>query len=141
MHVRYYMPGYIWLKILSKCIEAFKKNKDKKRVIEILSFLLKQNCHMLSYKGKWYEELALIEMHHHKNIEISASIIIQALNTENLTQVDKVILIDRANKIVKKKVIKSITKTTINKILDDNILHMPKYKPTSIIINATVMPR
>lgn len=141
MHVRYYMPGYIWLKILSKCIEAFKKNKDKKRVVEILSFLLKQNCHMLSYKGKWYEELALIEMHHHKNIEISASIIIQALNTENLTQVDKVILIDRANKIVKKKIIKSITKTTINKILDDNILHMPKYKPTSIIINATVMPR
>lgn len=141
MHVRYYMPGYIWLKILSKCIEAFKKNKDKKRVVEILSFLLKQNCHMLSYKGKWYEELALIEMHHHKNIEISASIIIQALNTENLTQVDKVILIDRANKIVKKKIIKSITKTTINKILDDNILHMPKYKPTSIIINATLMPR
>lgn len=141
MHVRYYMPGYIWLKILSKCIEAFKKNRDKKRVVEILSFLLKQNCHMLSHKGKWYEELALIEMYHHKNIEISASIIIQALNTENLTQVDKVNLIDRANKIVKKKIIKSITKTTVNKILDDYIPHMPKYKPTSIIINATVMPR
>ena len=41
-------------------------------------------------KGKWYDELALIEMYHHKDLEACASIIIKALNTENITQTDKI---------------------------------------------------
>ncbi|KAF3426184.1 hypothetical protein E2986_03283 [Frieseomelitta varia] len=144
-HVRRFMSGYIWLKILSKSIDAFKKDKNekdnKKRVVEILSFLLEQNCHMHVYKGEWFTELALIEMHHHKNIEASASTIIKALKTENLTQVDKVNLMERASKIVKKKNgIKITTKHSINEILDSHAHYMPKYEAASIIVHAIAMP-
>ncbi|KAK9307123.1 hypothetical protein QLX08_002448 [Tetragonisca angustula] len=144
-HVRRFMPGYTWLKILSKSIDAFKKDKNekdnKKRVVEILSFLLEQNCHMHVYKGEWFTELALIEMYHHKNIEASASTIIKALKTENLTQVDKVNLMERASKIVKKKNgIKITTKHSINEILDSHAHYMPKYEAASIIVHAIAMP-
>lgn len=142
MHIRRYMPGYTWIKILSTSIEAFKKDKDKTQVVEILLFLLEQNCHMYMHKGKWYNELVSIEMYYHKNIETSASFIIKALNVENLTQVDKINLMERAKKILKKKVgIKPITKANVNKALDNHIHNMPKYEPVSITIDATGMQR
>ncbi|CAD1470795.1 unnamed protein product, partial [Heterotrigona itama] len=144
-HVRRFMPGYIWLKILSASICAFKKDENeknnRKRMVEILSFLLEQNCHMHVHKGEWFAELALIEMHHHKDIEASASIIIKALKTENLTQVDKVSLIERASKIVKKKNgIEITTKHSLSEILDSHVHYMPKYEAASIIVHATAMP-
>ncbi|XP_076183360.1 fanconi-associated nuclease 1 [Ptiloglossa arizonensis] len=142
MHVRRFMPGYIWLKILSKCIDAFKKNKDKERVVEILNFLLEQDCHMCMNKGKWYNELALIKMFHHKDVETSALIIMQALETKNLSRVDKIELLERANKICKRKTgVKPLTKTSINKVLDNCIHQMPKYKTAYITINASTMSK
>ncbi|XP_053998115.1 fanconi-associated nuclease 1-like [Hylaeus anthracinus] len=142
MHVRRFMPGYVWLKILSKCIDAFKKDKDKKRVIEILNFLIEQNCHMSRSKGRWYNELALIKMVHYKDVEASASIIIQALGTQNLSRVDKVELLERANKIYKRKTgVKSLTKFNINEVLNDHNDQMPKYKTPSNTINASMMPK
>lgn len=161
-HVTRYMPAFVWMKILSLSIEAFKKNKDKepkdgengdgtnknkKRVVEILLFLLEQNCYMHTCKGKWYDELALIEMHHHKDIETCVSIIIKALNTENITQIDKINLMKRARKIVKKKDgIKPSTRDTLNKILgnhciSEDVIAPMFYQSRSITIYATEMPR
>lgn len=161
-HVTRYMPAFVWMKILSISIEAFKKdkdkkakdgkngdgtNKDKKQVVEILLFLLEQNCYMHTYKGKWYDELALIEMYHHKDIETCASIIIKALNTENITQIDKINLMKRARKIVKKKDgIKPSTRDTLNKILGDHciledVISPMFYQSKSVTIYATEMPR
>ncbi|XP_076240730.1 fanconi-associated nuclease 1 isoform X2 [Calliopsis andreniformis] len=140
MHVRRFMPGYIWLKILSISVDAFKKNKDKKQVIEILWFLINQDCHMQTRKGAWYNELALIEMFHHKNVESSAGIIMQALN-ENLIQVDKIELIERGNKILKKKTgVQPITKVQLEQVLDNHINLIPKYEPATNIIDASLMP-
>ncbi|XP_060828219.1 fanconi-associated nuclease 1-like [Bombus pascuorum] len=160
-HVTRYMPAFVWMKILSISIEAFKKDKDKeakdgkngdgtnknkKRVVEILLFLLEQNCYMDECKGKWYDELALIEMYHHKDLEACASIIIKALNTENITQTDKINLIKRARKIVKKKDgIKPSTRDTLNKILGNHrILEDVSamfYQNMSVTIYAAEMPR
>ncbi|XP_043260835.1 fanconi-associated nuclease 1-like [Colletes gigas] len=141
MHVRCFMPEYVWLKILSKSIEAFKKIEDKKHVLEILNFLLEQDCHLSKYKGSWYNELALIKMYHHKDVDASASVIIEALGTENLSQVDRVELLERANKIFKKKKgVKPHTKINIDKVLNDHIHQMPKYEVSSITINALSMP-
>lgn len=140
------MLGYIWLKVLTASICAFKKdmnkNNNKKRLVEILSFLLEQNCHMHLYKGKWFTELALIEMCHLKDIEASAFTIIKALKTENLTQVDKINLMERANKILKKKNgIEISTKHSVSEILDNHAHYMPKYEAASIIVHSTVMPK
>ena len=141
MHVRRFMPGYIWLKILSQSIDAFKKDKDKNRAAEALSFLLEQDCHMHTRKGKWYNELALIKMFHFKDAEASALITKQALKTEKLTQVDKVDLIERAKKLLKKKTgVKSCTKMEISTVLNDHIYEMPMYEAASNTIDALLMP-
>ncbi|XP_034191993.2 fanconi-associated nuclease 1 isoform X1 [Osmia lignaria lignaria] len=141
LHVRRYMPVYVWLKILSVCIDAFKKDKDKTQVVEVLHFLLEHDYYIHTKKGKWYAELALIEMYHHKNLEASASVIMKALSTEHLTRVDKVDLIERAQRILKKKTgLKPITKLNMNKTLDEHIHQMPKYDAASNIISAVLMP-
>lgn len=142
MHVRRFMPGYIWLKILSKSIDAFKKNKDTTQAVKILKFLINQDCHMHAKKGTWYKELVIIEMYHHKNIEVSADIIMEALGNKHLSQVDIIELIDRGNKILKKKTgVESTTKARLNKLLDHHVYRMPTYKPATNIIDAPLMPR
>lgn len=141
MYVRRYMPLYVWLKILSVCIDAFKKDKDKTRVVEVLRFLLEHDYYIHTKKGEWYAELALIEMYHHKNLEASASVIMEALSTEHLTRVDKVDLIERANRILKKKTgLEPTTKLNMSKTLNEHIHHMPKYEAASNVISAVLMP-
>ena len=141
VHVRRFMPGYIWLKILWQSVDAFKKDKDKNRAVEALNFLLEQDCHMHARKGKWYSELALIKMFHFKDAEASALITKQALKAGNLTQVDKIDLIERAKKILKKKTgVKSYTKMEISTVLNDHIYEMPTYEAASNTIDALLMP-
>ncbi|XP_076680635.1 fanconi-associated nuclease 1 [Andrena cerasifolii] len=140
MHVRRFMPGYVWLKILSQSIDAFKKDNDKNRAVEALNFLLEQDCHMRTRKGKWYSELALIKMFHFKDAEASALITKQALKSGILTQVDKIDLIERAKKILKKKTgVKSNTKMEISTVLNDHIYEMP-YEAALNTIDASLMP-
>ncbi|CAK9833657.1 Fanconi-associated nuclease 1 [Anthophora retusa] len=140
-HVKRYVPVYVWLKILSKCVDAFKKAENKSRVVEVLKMLLKQDCYMYENKGKWYIELAQIEMYYNKNVIKTASIITKALNTETLTQVDKVTLIERMNKILAKKTkLKSVQRVSINETLKNHIHEIPKYKIPISTITALSMP-
>lgn len=137
------MPGYVWLKILSASVAAFKKNSDKQRVVEILHCLVTQNCHRHAYKGRCYTELALIQMHHLRDIESTARIIERALNeTEHLTQVDKLCLLERATKIVNRKTgVKPITKGLMEQVLSDHNSELLRYDAPKKIINAMPMPQ
>ncbi|XP_031832687.1 fanconi-associated nuclease 1 isoform X2 [Nomia melanderi] len=141
MHVRRFMPGYVWLKILSKSVDAFKKCENKTRAVEILKFLLEQDCHMHTRKGKWYCELALITMHHQKDVESTALIIMKALNNEHLSQVDIEDLIGRAKKIQKKKKgIQPDTKKNISEMIDYHIDQLSTFTPTFNTIYASTSP-
>ncbi|XP_076292519.1 fanconi-associated nuclease 1 isoform X2 [Lasioglossum baleicum] len=140
MHVRKFMPGYVWMKILSKSIDAFKRKKDLTRVEEILNFLLEQNCHMQTYKGKWYSELALVKMRHRKDINSSALVTMTALNCEYISQVDKVDLLRRLKQISKRKAdVESKTKMNIDKVLNDYCHQMPTFDK-KIVISGSLMP-
>lgn len=140
-HVKRYLPIYVWFKILSLCIDAFKKDVDKTQVVKVLRFLLEQDCCMHSKKGEWYCELALTEMHHNKNIEASALIVIEALNKSDLTRVDKVQLIERARRIAKRKTgLKPTIKFDINKTLDEHSYQMPEHENKTNVISAALMP-
>ncbi|XP_012139880.1 fanconi-associated nuclease 1 isoform X2 [Megachile rotundata] len=140
VHVRRYLPVYVWFKILSLCVDAFKKDADKTQVVKVLRFLLEQDCCMHTKKGEWYCELALTEMHHNKNIEASALIIIEALS-KDLTQVDIVQLIERAKRIAKKKTgLNPTIKFDINKILDEHSHQMPEHENKTNVISAALMP-
>ncbi|KAK2577223.1 hypothetical protein KPH14_003369 [Odynerus spinipes] len=114
LHIRHFMPGYLWLKTLSKSIDAFKKVKLMLPfTIQILHTLIKQNCHMQSKKGTWYAELALIEMHHNKDLEASAKVVLESLKVENLSEFGTAEILERAKKLVKRK---HLNNTTLNSI-------------------------
>ncbi|KAG5329838.1 FAN1 nuclease, partial [Acromyrmex charruanus] len=119
-HIRHFMPGYVWLKVLSKSIDAFKKSKETlSQAIKFLLILIEQNCHMKHRKGQWYSELIKIEMFHRKNFEASFMFLSKAILCENLSEVDEFNLLDRANKIYKRKSgIEKRTKNSIKIMLD-----------------------
>ncbi|XP_047357457.1 fanconi-associated nuclease 1-like isoform X1 [Vespa velutina] len=115
LHISRFMPGYLWLKILSKSIDAFKKVKETLPfAIEILHKLINQNFYMQRKKETWYAELALIEMHHNKNLEASAKITLKSLKIETLSEVGTAELLERAKKLVKRK--NGISNTTSTNI-------------------------
>ncbi|KAL2740672.1 fanconi-associated nuclease 1-like isoform X1 [Vespula squamosa] len=134
-HISRFMPGYLWLKILSKSIDAFKKVKETLPfAIEILHKLINQNFYMQRKKEAWYAELALIEMYHNRNLEASAKITLESLKIENLSEVGTAELVERAKKLVKRKT--GISNTTLANI--KITLKFMESNFTSSILNTTV---
>lgn len=127
------MPGYLWLKILSKSIDAFKKVKESLPfAVEILHKLINQNFYMQSKKEMWYSELAMIEMYHNKNLEASAKITLQSLKIETLSEVGTAELLERAQKLCKRKT--GISGTTLTNV--KTTLKFMNSKLKSPIINT-----
>lgn len=136
-HIRRFMPGYLWLKVLSKSIDAFKKTKETlPQAREFLRMLIDQDCHMKSRKGSWFNELITIEMHHMKDPNASVAVLLDAVSHENLTEVDRLDLLDKADRLVKRKtVISGSAKATVKDILG-NVLN--KARPTSQTCSNTI---
>lgn len=98
------MPGYMWLKVLYKSIDAFKKTKETlPQAIQFLHMLVKQKCHMKHRKGQCYMELIKIEMYHMKDPNVSVRLLSKAVSQENLTEVDRLDLLERAENLAKRK--------------------------------------
>ncbi|KAL6425458.1 hypothetical protein ACFW04_009559 [Cataglyphis niger] len=136
-HIRCFMPGYLWLKVLSKSVDAFKKTKETMpQAMEFLRTLINQDCHMKSRKGLWFNELIKIEMYHMKNLDASVALLSDAISHGSLTEVDKLDLLDRAEMLVKRKTgINKCTKATVRHILD-NMLN--KARPISQTCSITI---
>lgn len=133
-HIKCFMPGYLWLKVLSKSIDAFKKSKEMPQAIEFLRTLIDQDCHMKSKKGLWFNELIKIEMHHMKNIDGSVALLSEAVSHKDLTEVDRLDLLDRAEMLVKRKTASKCAKATVRHILDNML---DKVRPTSQMCSIT----
>lgn len=136
-HIRRFMPGYLWLKVLSKSVDAFKKTTETMpRAVKFLRTLIDQDCHMKSRKGSWFNELIKIEMYHMKNLDASVALLLDAASHESLTKVDRLDLLDRAEMLVKRKTgINKCTKATVKHILD-NMLN--KARPISQTCSITI---
>ncbi|EFN62889.1 Coiled-coil domain-containing protein MTMR15 [Camponotus floridanus] len=135
-HIKCFMPGYLWFKVLSKSIDAFKKSKETMpQAIEILRTLIDQDHHMKSKKGLWFNELIKIEMHHMKNIDGSVALLSEAVSYKDLTEVDRLDLLDRAEMLVRRKTISKCAKATVRHILDNML---DKVRPTSQMCSITI---
>lgn len=131
-HVRHFMPGYVWLKVLSKSIDAFKKTKETlPQAIEYLQKLIDQECHMKNKKGQWYCELIKIEGFHEKNLDDSVALLSKAVIAKSLTEVDRLDLLERAEKLVKRKTGISQQAKEVAKNILDNVLN--RSRPTNHI--------
>lgn len=133
-HIKCFMPGYLWLKVLSKSIDAFKKSKEMPQAIEFLRTLIDQDCHMKSKKGLWFNELIKIEMYHMKNIDGSIALLSEAVSHKDFTEVDRLDLLDRAEMLGKRKTASKCAKATVRHILDNML---DKVRPTSQMCSIT----
>ncbi|XP_039306168.1 fanconi-associated nuclease 1 [Solenopsis invicta] len=142
-YIRHFMPSYLWLKILSKSIDAFKKTIETiPLAIEFLQMLINQNCHMKYRKGQWYSELIKIEMHHRKNFDASVALLSDAITYENLTEVDRLDLKDRAERIANRKSgISKSTKDSVKLMLDNMFSNIQLTPSSSITINGSLCGR
>ncbi|KAL0099203.1 hypothetical protein PUN28_020048 [Cardiocondyla obscurior] len=140
-HIRRFMPGYMWLKVLSKSINVFKKTKETLPLaIDYLQILINQNCHMKYRKGQWYIELIKIHMYHQKNLEASVALISKTIKYENLTEVDRLDLLERAEIIVKRKTgISKNSQALVKHMLDSHVISRTQLIPeNSITIQGTI---
>ncbi|XP_023246169.1 fanconi-associated nuclease 1 isoform X2 [Copidosoma floridanum] len=121
LHVRKFVPEYEWTKVLSRSIDAFKKNPETiPEAVNALQALIDDKHFCQSSRGKWYSELALIEMHHKKDLETSAALTLHALQQDTLTEVDASGLISRLVKLMRRKTgISAETKVKIQMTLDE----------------------
>ncbi|XP_012532751.2 fanconi-associated nuclease 1 [Monomorium pharaonis] len=139
-HIRHFMPGYMWLKVLSKSIDAFKKTEEMMPLaVKFLQMLIDQNCHMKHRKGQWYLELIKIEMYHKKDLEASVALLSNAVMYNSLTEVNKLDLLNKAEIIVKRKSgINKRTKEIVKHILDNVFLRIKLTSPNNTIIKGTL---
>lgn len=135
------MPGYMWLKVLSKSIDAFKKTKETMPLaIEFLRMLIDQDCHMKIRKGQWYNELIKIETFHMKDLDTSVRLLSNVtMSYDNLTEVDRLDLLDKAERIVKRKSgIRECTKNVVKDMLDNVFSRTRLTSQSSITITGTL---
>ncbi|CAB0031697.1 unnamed protein product [Trichogramma brassicae] len=104
LHVRKFVAEYSWLKVMSMSVDSLKKSPETiPEAVTILKTLIDDKLYSQSSRGKWYSELALIEMHHLKNLENSAALAIHALQQNTLTEVDVSDLVERLRKLTRRK--------------------------------------
>ena len=144
MHIKKFKPEYLWAKVLSKSVDAFKKTPETiPEAVEILKTLINQKHLIQTSQGKWYNELALIQMHHCKDLEASATLTIHALEQDSLTQVDVSNLFERLRKLMRRKTgISKETKDLIQKAqkkIESKGLYY--YSTNTKIITANIVDR
>lgn len=136
-HVQNFREEYVCIKIVTTCLEVFKKEDATiPEAVDMLRNLISQEIYLQSRKGQWYEELALIEMKHRKNLEAAALLTIKGLTLRNITETDKHVLTKRASTLAKRKSgLDNNTKFTLKNLIDQEML---TNTPT-VSINASVM--
>ncbi|XP_031779322.1 fanconi-associated nuclease 1 isoform X1 [Nasonia vitripennis] len=121
LHIRKFIPEYTWVKVLSISVDAFKKTPETiQEAVNILETLIAEKSFTQSSRGRWYSELALIEMHHRKDLERSAELTLHALQQVTLTEVDVSGLLERLRKLMRRKTgISNETKSKIQKVQEE----------------------
>jgi Fanconi-associated nuclease 1 len=70
LFIRRYTAGSTYAYAMTKAIEAFRKSKDQiPECVIILQELLHQNVYLPQFRGRWYDQLALLLHVHLKNFE------------------------------------------------------------------------
>ncbi|KAG8035693.1 hypothetical protein G9C98_001121 [Cotesia typhae] len=121
-HVRRFDATYVWGKVVWSSVDAFKKEKVE-GIATATKFLkaLIANKNIIQGKiGRWYGELAMIEMSHNKDLEASVALTKKALTEERLSPVDVAEMLDRARKLVARKAgISSQSKELMKQLIKD----------------------
>ncbi|XP_046613534.1 fanconi-associated nuclease 1-like isoform X1 [Neodiprion virginianus] len=103
-HVQKFSEEYVCMKIVTSCLEIFKKERSYiPEAVKMLNDLINQETYCQSRKGEWYDELALIKTKYNKNLNDAARIIIKGLTHATVTEIGKHVLTKRASMLAKRK--------------------------------------
>ncbi|XP_046741984.1 fanconi-associated nuclease 1-like isoform X2 [Diprion similis] len=136
-HVQKFSEEYVCMKIVTSCLEIFKKESSTiPEAIKMLNDLINQETYLQSRKGEWYDELALIETKYNKNLNDAASIIIKGLTHAAVTEIGKHVLTKRACMLAKrKKGINREVQSHLKDLIKPEILR----EPHKVSINGKVI--
>ncbi|XP_057322349.1 fanconi-associated nuclease 1-like [Microplitis mediator] len=141
-HVRRFDATYVWAKVVWTSIDAFKKEKTEgmPTATKFLRALIANKKIIQGRIGRWYSELALIEMSHNKDLEASVTLTHQALTQERLSLVDTAEMLDRARKLVARKTgISNESKELMKQLIQDREEEFVVVF-NEVVVTATMMP-
>lgn len=133
VHIKQFLPEQIWFEIALKSVESFKKSEDTMHIaVEILKTLIQFND-----SPSLYNQLALIEMHHRKDLETSASLSLQLLKNENVSIVDVRTTQSRIKKLLKQK--SGLSQETQMSLKDAEEIWQEKYPYEATSVNMKII--
>lgn len=135
-HVQKFREEYVCIKIVTCCLESFKKNKSTlPEAVRMLRDIIGQETLLQGRKGDWYEELALIEGWHKKDRETSAILTIEGLRLEKISDVARHSLNKRAANLSKRKDVSQAIKAQLTELMEkESACTFPK-----VSINANAL--
>lgn len=143
-HVARFSTGNTWGKIVWHSVAALKKSKETMVVAErYLNYLLEQHDYTQNYRGKWYNELALIKSFHQKENDIAVKLLFDALSSQEFTDRDQTDLIDKLKSYSKKKnsFMSPEFKSEVELLLKDLERRLPQENFESITITGKKINR
>ncbi|XP_015588319.1 fanconi-associated nuclease 1 [Cephus cinctus] len=140
LHVKKFAPEYFWVKTISKSVDAFKKSKNIEDVITYLNVLINQKHVQLSNKASLYQELCLLEKHYKKDLESSATFVMDALVQNNITELDTTNWLKRAETLLRRQTgISKETKANLKAAVERVKNVLPSNPNVTKIIGSTLM--
>jgi hypothetical protein len=132
LFIRRFAAGSVYAYAMTKAVEALKKDKDRlPECVTILQELLYQDVYLPHYRGKWYEELALILQVRLKYFEEATLVVIEAMKDGCLNEVHQQMLSARGSLLLHKRGISQNLKQKLGKNIKE-----PLKKPPSVTIKA-----
>ena len=103
LHIQKFEPLHTWMKALYKSVNAFKKSAETiPDAVSILETLINKS-YSQSSRVKYFNELALIESHHLKNLEKSAALTLEGVKSSNMSLIATCESLERISKLLKRK--------------------------------------
>ncbi|XP_034951589.1 fanconi-associated nuclease 1-like [Chelonus insularis] len=140
-HVRRFEPSYVWAKIIWTSIDGFKKNpEDVQTATKYLRTLISYKDVIQGRRGRWFAELALIEMSHNKNLEASVNVTLRALTGEKLSAADIAEMLERARKLASRKSgISTESRELMQQLIDEHKSPVENIAFNEVTVEANMM--
>ncbi|PSN42849.1 hypothetical protein C0J52_16421 [Blattella germanica] len=104
LFLRRYNGGSTYAYVMTSAIEACRKKKEfLPDLVDMLKILLGQKIYLPHYRGRWYEQLILIQELHFKDFVQVAETIIEAMNDNHLNEVQQHVISARGSCLLSRK--------------------------------------
>ncbi|XP_069678511.1 fanconi-associated nuclease 1-like [Periplaneta americana] len=132
LYMRSYTAASTYAYVMTQAVDVFKKGKLLFDCVTMLQELLSQDVYLLHYRGKWYDQLALILQSHLKNNAEAAETVIRGMEDPDVGEVDQQILSTRGSLLLSRR--KGLSDDLKLRLVE--LIKKPLRDPPSVLIKA-----